>query len=196
MALKPCRECKKKVSTEAATCPHCGVPEPTLDKSKNILEEVWMHAEQDYEVCEATLKYIGAQVDKDSEYRMWSIAIYFYRGLFEASCMKHKLDKNDYKKAIIYCFRRGYDIKIYSHLNDQQKDQFSKQTYADTEVGLRYDDKTGKMCKKIIESGRNSFQSKEKSSMGEITKLWKDPNINFTESSAKREVGNFFKKLF
>jgi hypothetical protein len=31
MALKPCRECKKKVSTEAATCPNCGVPNPTQE---------------------------------------------------------------------------------------------------------------------------------------------------------------------
>ena len=29
MALKPCRECKKKVSTEAAACPSCGAPRPT-----------------------------------------------------------------------------------------------------------------------------------------------------------------------
>lgn len=28
MALKPCRECKKQVSTQAATCPSCGVPNP------------------------------------------------------------------------------------------------------------------------------------------------------------------------
>ena len=33
MALKPCRECKKKVSTEAATCPNCGVPNPTQKKT-------------------------------------------------------------------------------------------------------------------------------------------------------------------
>ena len=32
MALKPCRECKKKVSTEASTCPSCGVPNPTQKK--------------------------------------------------------------------------------------------------------------------------------------------------------------------
>lgn len=25
MALAPCRECKKEISTEAAACPHCGV---------------------------------------------------------------------------------------------------------------------------------------------------------------------------
>ncbi|MDR6517492.1 hypothetical protein J2789_000154 [Variovorax paradoxus] len=29
MALKPCRECKKEVSTEAKACPHCGVTSPT-----------------------------------------------------------------------------------------------------------------------------------------------------------------------
>ena len=34
MALKPCRECKKKVSTEAVTCPSCGVPNPTQEKPK------------------------------------------------------------------------------------------------------------------------------------------------------------------
>jgi len=28
VALKPCRECKKEVSTEAKTCPHCGVAKP------------------------------------------------------------------------------------------------------------------------------------------------------------------------
>ena len=31
MALKPCRECNKKVSTEASVCPSCGVPNPTED---------------------------------------------------------------------------------------------------------------------------------------------------------------------
>lgn len=29
MAMKDCRECKKEVSTEAKTCPHCGVKNPT-----------------------------------------------------------------------------------------------------------------------------------------------------------------------
>ena len=36
MALKPCRECKKKVSTEAQTCPNCGVPNPTIKKNTKI----------------------------------------------------------------------------------------------------------------------------------------------------------------
>src|SRR5439155_18591182 len=29
MALKLCRECRKEVSTQAKTCPQCGVPHPT-----------------------------------------------------------------------------------------------------------------------------------------------------------------------
>ena len=32
MALKSCRECGVKVSTEAKTCPKCGVPNPTFKK--------------------------------------------------------------------------------------------------------------------------------------------------------------------
>ena len=34
MALRSCRECKKKVSTEAKICPRCGVPDPTALKRK------------------------------------------------------------------------------------------------------------------------------------------------------------------
>ena len=29
MALKPCRECGREVSTSASKCPHCGKPNPT-----------------------------------------------------------------------------------------------------------------------------------------------------------------------
>lgn len=29
MALKPCKECKREISTEAKTCPHCGKKSPT-----------------------------------------------------------------------------------------------------------------------------------------------------------------------
>jgi hypothetical protein len=28
MALQACRECSQQVSSEATTCPHCGVPRP------------------------------------------------------------------------------------------------------------------------------------------------------------------------
>lgn len=39
MALMFCRECGKQVSSEAPSCPHCGVPRPVLT------EEDW-HMEQ------------------------------------------------------------------------------------------------------------------------------------------------------
>lgn len=42
MALTPCRECNKSVSTEAATCPHCGAPRqsavpPLLPQQEEML---------------------------------------------------------------------------------------------------------------------------------------------------------------
>ena len=36
MALKPCRECQKQVSTEAKQCPHCGVNRPIPHGSRKI----------------------------------------------------------------------------------------------------------------------------------------------------------------
>ena len=36
MALKPYRECKKKVSTEAQSCPNSGVPNPTIKKNTKL----------------------------------------------------------------------------------------------------------------------------------------------------------------
>jgi hypothetical protein len=36
MAMKPCRECTKEVSTEAKTCPHCGVSFPTRKKTSKL----------------------------------------------------------------------------------------------------------------------------------------------------------------
>ena len=53
MALKPCRECKKKVSTEATSCPSCGVPNPTNKKDvKDIYEEIWLSAKSEYDLCD------------------------------------------------------------------------------------------------------------------------------------------------
>lgn len=37
MALKPCKECKKEVSTSASKCPHCGVRNPTTSTAKGCL---------------------------------------------------------------------------------------------------------------------------------------------------------------
>ena len=30
--MKPCRECKKEISEQAITCPHCGAPYPAKEK--------------------------------------------------------------------------------------------------------------------------------------------------------------------
>jgi len=48
MTLRKCRECEKKVSTEATTCPSCGAPNPTekvltlkKKKSSRIIKPFW-----------------------------------------------------------------------------------------------------------------------------------------------------------
>lgn len=38
MALAPCRECGGQVSTEAAACPHCGVPDPSREEEVTAQE--------------------------------------------------------------------------------------------------------------------------------------------------------------
>ena len=40
MALKPCRECGGDVSTEAHTCPRCGVPNPTGMSAQRPTEDL------------------------------------------------------------------------------------------------------------------------------------------------------------
>ena len=35
MGLANCKECGKKISTTAKSCPNCGAPEPTEKKEKN-----------------------------------------------------------------------------------------------------------------------------------------------------------------
>ncbi len=41
MSLKPCRECGEQVSTEARTCPKCGIKNPAKKKA-NIRMSVWI----------------------------------------------------------------------------------------------------------------------------------------------------------
>jgi hypothetical protein len=37
MALKPCRECKKEVSSGASACPHCGAKVPTMSRTVRVV---------------------------------------------------------------------------------------------------------------------------------------------------------------
>ena len=68
MALKPCRECKKKVSTEASACPNCGVPNPTkVTKTKKLKPNYgYARCEKNfcnsrYKLLEIPITLIGAQ---------------------------------------------------------------------------------------------------------------------------------------
>ena len=64
------------------------------------------------------------------------------------------------------------------------------------EEGLSLDDSVGKMCSNIINTAKKSFKSNGAGCFADATKLWKDQNIQFTESALKRDVKSFFKKLF
>ena len=44
MTLQPCHECGKKISTEAAKCPHCGVQHPAVRKYARIFIGTWVAA--------------------------------------------------------------------------------------------------------------------------------------------------------
>ena len=57
MALKPCRECKKKVSTEANTCPSCGAPHPTI-KAKTKVEPTYSYKFGDVEIDNQKTKVV------------------------------------------------------------------------------------------------------------------------------------------
>ena len=201
MALKSCRECTKKVSTEAKSCPNCGVPNPTSKEaskkeSGNIYEDIWLFAKDANDLVDKTYMYVSSQLDKESSYRIFSITGYFQRGIFEASCEHYNLDKKDFKKAIIYCFRQTLDSDEFKKFSNERKDSLAEETYQNMEDGLRHDDRLGKMCQRIIDTGKKSFKSDGAGCFAQLNGLWKDKNIYFSESALKRDVSSFFKKLF
>ena len=197
MALKPCRECGKKISTEATACPSCGVPNPTSIKATDkkiddVYEKIWLYVESAHKLCESTFTYTSASLDKESEYRIWNICLYFYRGMFEASCEKHKLEKDNYKKAVTYCFRRGWDEEAYHKIPNEKKDAMSVQTYKDTENGLIGGGRTTKMCTMLVAAGNKSFKSEGAGCFAQLVKLWRDQSIAFTETGIGRGIRNLF----
>ena len=40
MALQPCRECGKEISTETSACPHCGAGHPTTGPSSDTAKRL------------------------------------------------------------------------------------------------------------------------------------------------------------
>ena len=58
MPLKPCRECKKKVSTEANTCPNCGVPNPTKVVKIQKLKPDYGYARCEKSFCNSRYKLL------------------------------------------------------------------------------------------------------------------------------------------
>ena len=202
MDLKPCRDCGKKLSTDSNTCPSCGAWDPTriipleYKKNRNIYEDVWVYAKKANDIVDATYIHASLNVDRETSFRMFSIAEYFYRGIFEASCEHHNLEKKDFKKAIILCFRQRMNTGDFKKMSNEEKDNTAENAYQCTENGLRHDDRVGKMCQHIINIGKKSFKTYGSGCFSELVVLWKDKNIYFSESGLKRNIEGFFKKLF
>ena len=70
MALKPCKECNKKISTLAKVCPSCGVPKPTtIKKNSNSTSKQTMNVCCSNVHCTAWLKPAKVPKKKLSFYK-------------------------------------------------------------------------------------------------------------------------------
>lgn len=164
---------------------------------KNNLEEVWIQAEGEHNLCDITYTHVTSNMDNKNAKRLYDIKLYFYRGIFEAASEKVGVNKKDLKKSVIYCYRRTWDHHTFNSLAKSKKDKFSKDMYDATEDGLKYDDVIGKMAQDIIDKGKKSFKSNQGGAgMAALVKLWKDKTIDFSESPVEKNVKNFFRKLF
>ena len=201
MALKSCRECGDKVSTEAKTCPKCGVPNPTEKKdtkdTKNIYEEIWLSTKSQYDLCNLTYHHVTLNMNSVDAKRLHDIKIYFFRGMYESASEKFDLEPNKLKEAVIYCYRRAWDYEEMDHIPNSQKDRMSEDSYISTEEGLKYDDVIRKMSQDIINAGKKSFNPNQSGdSMDKLLEIWKDKTIDFNDSPVQKNVKNFFRKLF
>ena len=119
MALKPCRECEKKVSTEASSCPNCGAPHPT-HKAQKITEPKFSY------------KFGDVKIEND-EYKLIKINENdTYARCFKSFCKKrykiltipkskigkeicnscgNKLEKVSKKQALDYFANKDYNLK-------------------------------------------------------------------------------------
>jgi RNA polymerase subunit RPABC4/transcription elongation factor Spt4 len=59
MSLTACRECKKEVSTEATTCPHCGVPSPARERSQAPSTKLCLQCKREVSTEAASCPYCG-----------------------------------------------------------------------------------------------------------------------------------------
>ena len=164
---------------------------------KNIFEEAWIQAEGEHRLCDSTYNYVGHSLDRDSKKRLYDISLYFYRGIFEAASEKVGISKKDFRKSVIYCYRRTWDHETFDGLAKNMKDKHSVDMFDATEDGLKYDDVIGKMAKDIINKGKKSFKTNQGGAgMTALVKLWKDKTIDFSESPIEKNVKNFFRKIF
>ena len=132
--------------------------------------------------------------DKDAK-RMFDLRGYFQRGIFESAFEKNNLEKKYYSKALIYCYNQ-YIISRKYPISKEKIDQYAMECYSATEYGLKYDDSLKKMFVKIINSGKKTHKEGGGGlSVSAMLRIWKDKSIQI-EAPIKKNVKNFFKKLF
>ena len=164
---------------------------------KNNLESVWQEAKGEHDLCDITYSHVTSQMDNESAKRLYDIKLYFYRGIFEGASEKVGISKKDFRKSVIYCYRKRWDKEGYEDIEDSKKDSMAKQSFEATEDGLKYDDSIGEMSKDIINKGKKSFKTNQGGAgMTALVKLWKDKTIDFSESPIEKNVKNFFRKIF
>ena len=132
--------------------------------------------------------------DKDAK-RMFDLRGYFQRGIFEGAFEKNNLEKKYYSEALIYCYKQ-YIISGKMDISKEKIDQWAMECYSATEDGLKYDDILKKMYVKIINSGKKTYKEGAGGlCVDAMLKIWKDKSIQI-ESPIKKNVKNFFQKLF
>ena len=168
-----------------------------MKSNKNIFEDAWIQAEGEHNLCDLTYNHVGNNLDKESKKRLYDISLYFYRGMFEAASEKVGISKKDFRKSVIYCFRRTWDSKTFDDLAKDMKDKYSVDIFEATEDGLKYNDVISKMAQDLINKGKKSFKTNQGGAgMTALIKLWKDKTIDFNDSPLEKNVKNFFRKLF
>ena len=104
-------------------------------------------------------------------------------------------EKKYYSEALIYCYKQ-YIISRKMDISKEKIDQWAMELYSATEDGLKYDDILKKMYVKIINSGKKTYKEGAGGlCVDAMLKIWKDKSIQI-ESPIKKNVKNFFQKLF
>ena len=145
MALEPCRECNKKVSTTAKTCPNCGIIHPTILPEK---------------VSELMFSYKNNEVSTE-EYDLFRInPVDIFVRCAKNFCKEKykvlKIAKSKQDKKV--CSGCGNKLEIVSQKQAKQYFDSQNTTVAKQNVTNQYVD-LGKTTKSFLKNPSNKMQN-------------------------------------